>query len=56
MMLLIDSSVENLQNASLRDRWKLRFMAPEQRWLFGLKQITRQSGFTLSSEARVWLF
>jgi hypothetical protein len=38
------------------DRLKLRIMAPEQRWLFGVERFTRQSGHLLSSEVRIWLF
>jgi hypothetical protein len=38
------------------DRIKLSFMAPEQRWLFGVEQFTPQSGHLLSSGARLWLF
>jgi hypothetical protein len=55
-MLATDPSVVNARNARLLDRWRLRFMAPEQRWIFGLERFARQSGFSLSSGVRVWLF
>lgn len=55
-MLATGPSTVNTQNACIVERLRLRFMAPEQRWLFGFKQFTRQSGYSLSSGVRVWLF
>lgn len=55
-MLATDPSVVNARNTSPPDRWRLRFMAPEQRWLFGIERFSRQSGHSLSSGVRIWLF
>ncbi len=35
---------------------RLYFMRPERRWVFGIEQFTRQSGVTLPSGGRVWLY
>ena len=31
-------------------------MPPERRWLFGVEQLTPQSGVALPSGGRVWLY
>ena len=40
----------------LADGFRLKLIAPERRWIFGIEQISRQSGISLSSGVRVWLF
>ena len=35
---------------------KLYFMRPERRWLFGVEQVTPQSGVALRSGGQVWLY
>jgi hypothetical protein len=35
---------------------KLYFMRPEHRWLFGMEQVTPQSGVALRSGGQVWLY
>jgi hypothetical protein len=35
---------------------KLYFMRPERRWLFGIEQVTPQSGVALRSGGQVWLY
>jgi hypothetical protein len=35
---------------------KLYFMRPERRWLFGIEQVTPQSGVALQSGGQVWLY
>lgn len=35
---------------------KLYFMRPERRWLFGVEQVTPQSGTALRSGGQVWLY
>lgn len=35
---------------------KLYFMRPERRWLFGMEQVTPQSGVVLRSGGQVWLY
>jgi hypothetical protein len=35
---------------------RVRFLRPERRWLFGVEQLTRQSGVALPSGGRVWLY
>ncbi len=35
---------------------RLYFMAPERRWLFGIEQVTPQSGTALPSGGRIWLY
>jgi hypothetical protein len=55
-MLGSDPSAMNAQKLYLIDRLRLRFLRPEQRWLFGFEQFARQSGYSLSSGVRIWLF
>jgi hypothetical protein len=40
----------------LIEGFRLYFMPPERRWLFGLEQFTPQSGVALHSGGRVWLY
>ena len=42
-----ESTVESL---------RLYLMRPERRWLFGIEQLTPQSGVALPSGGRVWLY
>jgi len=42
--------------ASALEGMKLYLMRPERRWLFGREQITPQSGTTLRSGGKVWLY
>jgi hypothetical protein len=46
----------NAQKPYLIDQLRLRFLRPEQRWLFGFEQFARQSAYSLSSGVRIWLF
>ncbi len=41
---------------SIVESVKLYFMRPERRWLFGVEQVTPQSGIALRSGGRVWLY
>jgi len=34
----------------------LRLLPPERRWLFGLEQLTPQTGAALPSGGRVWIY
>ncbi|MGZ8380638.1 MAG: hypothetical protein ACXW4C_03435 [Nitrospira sp.] len=41
---------------SIVESVKLYFMRPERRWLFGVEQLTPQSGVVLRSGGHVWLY
>ena len=43
-------------SGSLREGLMLYLMPPERRWLLGVEQFTPQSGVTLPSGGRVWLY
>jgi hypothetical protein len=36
--------------------WRLYFLRPERQWMFGVEQVSPQTGVTLRRGARVWLF
>jgi hypothetical protein len=55
-MLSADSAALNDQRSYRMDRWRLRLLPPERRWIFGREQIARQSGYSLSCGVRVWRF
>jgi hypothetical protein len=44
------------QDRSRLDGLRLYVMPPERRWLFGVEQFTPQTGATLASGGRVWLY
>jgi hypothetical protein len=43
-------------SCSLLEGLTLNLMPPERRWLLGVEQFTPQSGVTLPSGGRVWLY
>lgn len=47
---------ENLSRRSAIESVKLYFMRPERQWLFGVEQVTPQSGVALRSGGHVWLY
>jgi len=55
-MLGADLLAMKTQKAFAVDLLRLRFLRPEQRWFFGREQFTEQSGYSLSSGIRIWLF
>jgi hypothetical protein len=38
------------------EAWRLYFMRPERRWMFGVEQITPQAGTRLRGGGRIWLY
>ena len=50
------ASTPGAENGSWLEGWKLYFMPPELRWIFGIEQYTPQKGVTLRAGGRVWLF
>jgi len=46
----------NSKGRSAAESVKLYFMRPERRWLFGMEQVTPQSGVHLRSGGQVWLY
>src|SRR5262245_18225259 len=38
------------------EAWRLYFMRPERRWLFGVEQVTPQAGARLRAGGRIWLY
>jgi len=46
----------NSKGRSAAESVKLYFMRPERRWLFGMEQVTPQSGVALRSGGQVWLY
>jgi hypothetical protein len=46
----------NSKGRSATESVKLYFMRPERRWLFGMEQVTPQSGLALRSGGQVWLY
>jgi len=54
--ILGEPFVGDEHGCSRSEALRLYFMRPERRWLFGFEQFTRQSGKSLRSGGRVWLF
>lgn len=46
----------NSNGGSTTESVKLYFMRPERRWMFGMEQVTPQSGVALRSGGQVWLY
>jgi hypothetical protein len=45
-----------LNVVSTAESLRLYLLRPERRWIFGLEQVTPQSGIALPSGAQVWLY
>jgi hypothetical protein len=53
---ILDARSAASGSSSLREGLTLYRMPPERRWLLGVEQFTPQSGVTLPSGGRVWLY
>jgi hypothetical protein len=54
--ILGSEAAANGRPASRAEALRLYFMRPERRWLFGMEQVSPQSGRPLPSGARIWLY
>ncbi len=54
--ILGEQSLEPFDGRSMVESLKLYVMRPERRWIFGIEQVTPQSGVSLRSGGQVWLY
>ena len=54
--ILGEQTQEPVDGRSMVESLKLYVMRPERRWIFGIEQVTPQSGVTLRSGGQVWLY
>lgn len=54
--ILGEQSLEPFKGRSMVESLKLYVMRPERRWIFGIEQVTPQSGVALRSGGQVWLY
>jgi hypothetical protein len=53
---ILDARSASGESSSLREGLRIYLMPPERRWILGVEQFTPQSGVTLPSGGRVWLY
>jgi len=54
--ILGTDSLASIRRMSMAESLRLYLMRPERRWMFGVEQVTPQSGITLPSGGHVWLY
>jgi hypothetical protein len=54
--ILGEQSLEQFDGRSMVESLRLYVMRPERRWIFGIEQVTPQSGVALRSGGQVWLY
>lgn len=54
--ILGEQTLEPFDGRSMVESLKLYVMRPERRWIFGIEQVTPQSGVALRSGGQVWLY